>query len=196
MSSVVFLGVPACRNEEWLQLCVDYSINVFTTSLTLRMFPPFMHPIAARLIPARRRIWQNIEASKRILAPIIESYDQRKAEKQENVLPTMLDWMLENDTGKRSIDELAVRQLILTLASIHSTASTVSQALFDLCAHPELIKPLEEEAKTVLQQSGGTFKKEFLPRLELLDSFLVESARVNPLILRKSIRIYLFRRLC
>jgi ent-kaurene oxidase len=185
MSSMVFLGRPACRNPEWLQLCVDYSINVFTTSLTLRMFPPFTHPLVARLLPSRRLIRQNIQAAERILAPIIEGYDQRLKDRKEDELPTMLDWMLENDPGKeRQIEELAVRQLILTLASIHSTASTVTQALFDLCAHPELIEPLQEEAKAVWELSGGTFKKEYLPRLELLDSFLVESARLNPLILR------------
>lgn len=126
------------------------------------------------------------------MAPLITAYDQRSKDGEKNELPTMLDWMLENDPGtERNISELAVRQLILTLASIHSTASTVTQALFDLCAHPELFEPLREEAKAVLEQSGGTFKKEFLPRLELLDSFLVESARLNPLILRQFINLYI-----
>ena len=186
MSSMVFLGQPTCRNEEWLRLCVEFSINVFETSLTLRMLPPFTHPIVARLLPARRRIQQNIRDAQRLLAPLLENFQQRSTTSvgDKGQLPTMLEWMLENGTASETrTDRVACRQLVLTLASIYSTSSTVSQALFDLCAHPEYFKPLQEEVKAVQEISGGFFKKEHLSRLELLDSFLAESQRLNPLIL-------------
>lgn len=52
---------------------------------------------------------------------------------------------------------------------------TFVYALYDLCEHPEYIEKLREE----LAQTGGEFWN-CLDSLPLLDSFLKESARLNP----------------
>ena len=52
ISARVFLGVPACRNEEWLQTSIHYTENVFATVMLLRRFPKWMHPIVGHLLPS------------------------------------------------------------------------------------------------------------------------------------------------
>ncbi|TGO61973.1 hypothetical protein BCON_0023g00310 [Botryotinia convoluta] len=187
MSAVVFLGHPACRNEDWLRLRVNFSINIFHTSLAMRMFPPLLHPFIAPILPSRHLARQNLALARRIIAPIIEKHKKlpagRRPDKTQTEEDSLLTWMVDNATDvENQSDQMASRQLILTLASIHTTSMAVSHALFDLCAHPEFFEPLREEIERVLAGSQ-TLEVKHMQDLQMLDSFLVESQRFNPPIL-------------
>lgn len=104
---------------------------------------------------------------------------------------SLLDWMYDHGTNKeREIPEMAARQCVLTLASIHTTSLSVANLLFDLCAHPEWFPVLTEEVETVVTEYGmvgenpNITTKQWLQKLEKMDSFFVESQRFNPPILR------------
>ena len=51
-------------------------------------------------------------------------------------------------------------------------------AIYNLCMHPEYIAPLRQEMERVLQDAS---EEERFKDMPLLDSFLRESARLNPL---------------
>lgn len=63
-----------------------------------------------------------------------------------------------------------------------------SHALYDLAAHPEYVAPLREEIEQVIAEDGyevdgsgmKNLKKQSLPKLKKLDSFLKESQRFSP----------------
>lgn len=93
-----------------------------------------------------------------------------------------LQWMMEDPNLSSSDgrpDKLAHRQLILSLAAIHTTSMAATHALYDLCAHPEYLEPLRDELVAVLKEDGG-WCKQTLNKLVKLDSFLKESQRINP----------------
>ena len=192
MSAKVFVGYPACRDMEWLQVSIDFSIDLFMTAFTMRMFPPWLHPIVAHLIPARWRLRNQMGIGKRVVGDVIRKYKQAKAEGYEPE-ETLLGWMIDNGSEKENdIDEMAARQCALTLASIHTTALAASNFLFDLCAHPEwfpvLIDEIHEVNKTYgcLGQQKDLTTRQWIAKLEKMDSFLVESQRTTPPILRTS----------
>lgn len=87
---------------------------------------------------------------------------------------------------EREVPEMAARQCILTLASIHTTSLSIANLLFDLCAHPEWTPVLTEEVVAVVKEYGEVGKntnittKQWLSRLEKMNSFFVESQRRNP----------------
>lgn len=60
------------------------------------------------------------------------------------------------------------------LASIHTTALTMTQALYDLCASPECFAPFWDEVTEVLLRRGG-WSKPVLNYFLKLDSLLKES---------------------
>jgi cytochrome P450 len=198
MSAKIFLGHPACRNPAWLKLSIDFSITLFACAFFLRMFPPWMHPVIAPLMPIRWKIASDLKKAQAIIGPLMEKHRdalKRRSEGEDvEEDDTLLNWMMDNGNEKENgLWEMSTRQTILTLASIHTTSMSVSNLLFDLTAHPEWFAVLREEIAEVEKELGkvgereGVGAKEWLPRLEKMDSFFVESQRFNPPILRKSL---------
>ena len=60
-------------------------------------------------------------------------------------------------------------QLSLSMAAIHTTGDMITQVIYDLCEHPELIRPLREEAIAVFGNSG--WKRASLYNLKLMDKY-------------------------
>ncbi|KAI0531543.1 cytochrome P450 [Xylaria digitata] len=201
-SAKVFVGYPACRNEQWLKVSVGYTIDIFLTAFAIRIFPTWLHPIIAQLIPARYRIVKQLKSARRILEPLVEKHTDavRRRALGENVdeEDTLMNWMLDNGTkDENRIDKLVRRQISLTLASIHTTTGVCTSAIFELCARPEYIPMLREEIENVTKELGPigsspeASSKQWLQRLEKLDSFFLEIQRVNPLILLAPQRVAL-----
>ncbi|KAK7418724.1 hypothetical protein QQX98_003742 [Neonectria punicea] len=188
ISARVFLGPEDCRNEEWLATTAEYSESLFITGFVLRVFPHFLRPLVAPLLPSYRTLLRNVSSGRRIICGIIRSREaQLKA--SSGTHQDILQWMMDSASGREKRPEnLAQRMLILSLASIHTTAMTMTHAMYDLCAHPEYLEPLQEEMNEVL--TNGGWQKTTLNRLHKLDSFLKESQRFNPVFLLTFNRIY------
>ncbi|KAF2728639.1 cytochrome P450 monooxygenase [Polyplosphaeria fusca] len=191
MTGAVFLGAATARNEEWLNISIQYPMDTFQTAFQLRMFPNFLHPLLARLLPSRYRLQGHRRRAGRIIQELITEH-QRKVEAGEKTEDTLLEWMLDNAVGTEgSLEEMKSRQLVLTLASIHTTALALSHAFYDLCAHPEYVEPLREEIESVTKEfpSNEDFVNHGLQRLEKMDSFLVESQRLHPPVMMSPQRV-------
>jgi len=186
MTGAVFLGSAASRNEEWLNISIQYPIDTFQTAFQLRMFPNFMHPLLARLLPSRYRLQDHRRRAECIIKSLMTEH-QKKVEAGVETEETLLGWMIDNAVGNEGdLEEMKCRQLVLTLASIHTTALALSHAFYDLCAHPEYVEPLREEIESVSKVfQGADFVHHGLQRLEKMDSFLVESQRFHPPVLSK-----------
>ncbi|KAI0436660.1 cytochrome P450 [Xylaria telfairii] len=194
MSARIFMGQPACREEEWLKVSIEFTYDMFLAAFTLRMFPPWMHPFVAHFVPARWRIRRQMKVAKKYVGALTKKHEaaMRNGEKGED---TLLGWMVDHGTEKeKSIPEMAARQCVLTLASIHTTSMSVSNLLFDLCAYPEWFPVLRDEIDEVVKTYGKIDEselnhKQWLAKLEKMDSFIVEDQRINPPILLNPQRI-------
>lgn len=192
MSAKVFLGEPVCRDPTWLGLTIDFSVDIFVASFALRAFPRWCHFLVKPLIPARRRVHKQIRIGTEVVRSLMAARDEvgTGGGRVAGQGGTLFDWMVDHAVGNEgSLGEMAARQCILTLASIHTTATTVANALFDLIAHPEWLDVLREEIRETTEKHGHLGQKDstksWLNRLEKMDSFIVESQRVHPPILRK-----------
>lgn len=186
ISARVFVGPDICRNEEWLHTSIHYTENLFITSITLRMVPSFMHSVVAPLLPSYWRIRANLRAAKRLIGPVVRARWAAEPppgyEKPADLLQSMMDIALPHEAHP---DKLAHRQLLLSLASIHTTTMAVAHAIYDACANPQYFEPLRDEMVEVIGQNGGV-QKAMLTELKKLDSFVKESQRMNPPSLCKS----------
>ncbi len=185
LSSRVFLGKELCRNERWLEIAKTYTIDWFTASFVLRMVPWVLRPLGRWLMPQCISLRKSIKDAHQLIDPEVlrrkTAVDEAIAAGQE--LPKVSDtigWMYEIMRGHNADYDFVAGQLSLTMAAIHTTSEVTTQAMLDFCEFPELAQQLRQEAMPVLGEHGWT--KTSLHKLKLMDSFLKESQRVQPLV--------------
>ena len=181
ISARTFIGYPACRNDAWIQTSLDYSRDVFTLAFVMHWFPAFLHPFLLPLTPARWRLDKHARHATVVLGPAIKQWEDAVEGGVEKGEPfTLLSGMLKDARGsEKDIKEIVVRQLISSLASIHTSVMTTTYCLLELCKHPEFLDELTEEAQQVMGEDPD-WARNTTARLPKLDSFLCEVHRLNP----------------
>ncbi|KAK1222585.1 hypothetical protein PQX77_014558 [Marasmius sp. AFHP31] len=48
-SNRLFVGLPLCRNPDYCNLNINFTISVFMNSILIRLFPKVMHPLVGRI---------------------------------------------------------------------------------------------------------------------------------------------------
>lgn len=169
------------EDEDYLSTAISYSENGFKHNFLLRVFPDCAKPIIARLLPTSWGVDRALRKAKQMVVPIIR--ERRRREQQDPCYEKPDDFLQHLIDGGKEIsddDETTVQRLMVTyLGSGPSTIIAVAQVLFDLCAHPEYVEPLRQEALEVLRQHGG-YTKQALAGMKKMDSFMRESQRLSP----------------
>ncbi|KAJ6452369.1 cytochrome P450 [Mycena vulgaris] len=174
----IFVGLPCCRNQEYLKLVVQFTIDVVIRAQLINLLPSVLWPIFGPFISARN---QSIRKGLKHLGPSIE---HRFA--QESALGPdwpgkpndFLSWLIDSAEGEeRSAPALVLRILSTNMAAIHTTSMVFTHTLLDLAANPSHILPMREEAEQAVDELGWT--KAALNRMYKIDSFLRESQRVH-----------------
>ncbi|KAG8156340.1 hypothetical protein KVR01_013792 [Diaporthe batatas] len=200
MSARIFLGLPACRDPEWIKVSLDYTMDAFTTAFVLRMFPTWVRPIVAAVLPSRIRLKQYRNKAEEVMAARMRKHVDSRREQdhcelvEDEADETLVDWMLDNGTQEETtLAEMANRQCVMTLASIHTTSTNTATFLFELCEHPEWFPVILEEIEQVKEQMGDheIDYRRWHTKLEKMDSFLLECFRLHPPILLNPQRVAL-----
>ncbi|KAJ5192838.1 hypothetical protein N7449_008980 [Penicillium cf. viridicatum] len=180
LSSRVFLGQDMARSEQWLDISKSYTIDSFIAIRMMRQWPAALRSLVYWLSPKCKRVREQVSTSGQLIWPLVEGHRQRKRKALEAGLPApdgqdTISWMDELADG---VDcDVPCGQLILSVVALHTTTELLTQALFDLCHHPELTQPLREEVISVVGDKPLT--KAVLFKLRLMDSFLKESQRLH-----------------
>lgn len=184
ISSLVFLGQKICRDKEWINVSVNYTIDAFTAARELRMWPSVLRPLVHWFLPSAQKLRQHL----RVARSIVNQEVEHRAMIQDGRLPPddpprvhtdALDWMRELSQEYDTPIEVGRTQVGLSLAAIHTTSNLLTNIMYDLAAYPQYIQPLRDEICAVAAEDGE-FKKTSLLKLKLMDSVMKESQRVNP----------------
>ncbi|KAI9685127.1 MAG: hypothetical protein M1822_004714 [Bathelium mastoideum] len=181
VTSRMFGGTQLSKNDDWVHSTIKFAEDGFIGAQTIKRVPVILRPLAAKLIPALRRIKIHHRNARAAIFPMLE---QRELSAKKPV--DFLQWMTDDAKGhEQAKDFLAMIQLKLSFAAIHTSAAAPMQLLYDLCSMPEYVEPLREEISSVLEKHGS-FTKAALAELVKLDSIMKESQRFNPLLLSRS----------
>ncbi|KAF7328411.1 hypothetical protein MVEN_02556800 [Mycena venus] len=174
----VFVGLPLCRNQEYVDLSISYTVAVFGRSQIIAMFPSFLKPIFGRLLSSRR---SSIKQAMKTIGPAIEERLAKDAELGPGWVDRpndFISWLIDDaEDAERTAPALALRILATNTAAIHTSSSALTTALYDLTTYPEHVGPMREEAERVVAAEGWT--KSALGNMVKIDSFLRESQRVH-----------------
>ena len=200
ISARVFVGLPLCRDDEWIKATTHYTEAVANGFKAISKYPFFIRPIVAPFIPelrnlnlARRRAGKMIGPTVATIMNSTKSQANASSDgswNNELLSPygddqyNLISWILRHyEAGQQpNAEVIGEEQLLTGFAAIHTTSMTASQAIFDLASYPQYIPELRAEINEVsAKEPDGKLKKTSMPKLRKLDSFIKESQRMHPL---------------
>ncbi|KAJ7086248.1 cytochrome P450 [Mycena epipterygia] len=177
-SNRLFVGLPLCRTQEYLDLNISYTISVFSRGQIIRLLPNFLKPILSPLFSSRK---SSLRHALKFLGPVI---DKRLADEREHGPEwadrpnDLLSWLIDLAEGEElTTPALALRILVVNMAAIHTSSMALTDVLYDLTTYPEHILPMREEAERVIAKEG--WSKVALVSMHKIDSFIRESQRMT-----------------
>ncbi|GME27846.1 putative cytochrome p450 [Neofusicoccum parvum] len=180
LSTRIFLGPELCRNREWLDIFIGYTVDAFLAVHELRGYPSFLRPLVNAFLPGPRRVRATIARARAMIVPEMEKRRAAvaaAAARGEKVKgKDTVTWMDEVAKGRPY--DAVLNQLFFSVAALHTTSDLITHAMLDLLEHPEVADQLREEIRAVVRAEG--WKKTSLYKMKLMDSFLKESQRINP----------------
>ncbi|CUS13985.1 unnamed protein product [Tuber aestivum] len=179
----VFIGLPLCRNEDWLTISITFTGIVFRAIEKLAGVPKLIRP----LYSYTRNLVKDINLHKRkarsLLSPVIQKRldeetlakkNGRAYEKHNDILQWFTDRV---NPEHKTVEALTETQLHLNMASVHTTAIYFLNAILDLAEHQECMQPIREEMEAVISANGGELDRTTLRNMRKTDSFFREAMR-------------------
>ncbi|KAI7618811.1 hypothetical protein KC346_g4835, partial [Hortaea werneckii] len=77
LSSRVFLGQDLCRNEQWLHIAKNYTVDSFIAARLLRLVPSIFRPVAHWFMPHCIRVRKEYADANKLIMPEIERRKER-----------------------------------------------------------------------------------------------------------------------
>lgn len=159
-------------------------MDLVITSHIMRMAPAFLRPIIYWMIPQARSIRKAVKDAHAIIDPEVECRKKavdaaHAAGEKPPKKADALGWMYESGKRRNVEVEYTYASMAMAMAAVHTTSETLSQALLDICQHPEVADQLRKEIISVIGQNG--WAKTSLYQLRLMDSFLREGQRHHPM---------------
>lgn len=183
INSRVLVGLPLCRDPDWLKVAEGYPQDSVAVAMNLRPYLPWLRWLVYPFLASAKRLKNEYAIAFRKLSPLI--MERRKAaeaghteEKGKRI--DVLQWMIDMGTGSdKKVDIIVRKMMFLTMAGFHAPTATAVHVIYDLCAHPEYLAPLRKEIEDELALEGGRWTLALLRRLKRLDSVIKESQRLN-----------------
>ncbi|KAF3759927.1 putative cytochrome P450 [Cryphonectria parasitica EP155] len=191
-SNRITSGYPLCRNQEYLDAMVQYSVQMFSTAVYIRFIPPFLRPLLAPLV--RRPLTKKREIIIKHAEPIIEERKKIIADAAEKgIEPELPNDLLsacmkvaikdKNRQLEYSTPVLCNRVMNLNFLQSYSNVLSFTNVLYDLVSLP---KPVFESTVAEMRAEivanlgrGDDWSNDFVNRLDTIDAFIRESIRYN-----------------
>ena len=190
--SRVLVGLPLCRNEEYVRSASTFGKNVILISYLENLLVPLLRPVLMPLAMIYDRLHYMTIA--RFISPIIrerigafqngQAYrDANKTEPNDYVQWALYYAFASKDPLERTPELLMKRLAALGFATTHSTGVIMTNVLFDIFSSPSstyLQQVIREEASEVASRNPGKeWNKASLSQMTLIDGMIKESTRLN-----------------
>jgi len=209
----ILVGLPLCRDKEYLDCLVQLSNRVSRASFICGLTPCVLKPLIAELLVRQGHAFRTflskvgplIEQRRSTMAACKDEWDEKpvrvllqysKHMALDNIMilkryqDDAIQWIVEAALPSAPVHELCFRILYVNFSAIHTTSVSIAHALYDLAAHGEFQDPIRDEIKCILESSGG-WTRHALAKMRKLDSSLKESQRLHPVTTGRTPRISL-----
>ena len=148
LSGRIFVGLPLCRNEEWLDTTINYTLAVFTAVESIKKLSPLTRGFFAPSLKEVQRLHHYRVNGARMLTPILKERHENLKDPSFEPPTDMLQFLIQN-SGQQATDALfqAYMQMLVSLVAIQGTSMALTQVIYDLALHPEYVEVLRKERK-------------------------------------------------
>ncbi|KAJ2915158.1 hypothetical protein MD484_g5266, partial [Candolleomyces efflorescens] len=178
-SNRLFVGLPLCRDPEYCKIQEDWTVHVAVAVHITYLCPGALKPLAKIFM---NKVESMTKKAEKFLGPMVVERLEKDAKYGPSWegRPTQSDlvsWLIDlAPLEHKNVEDITFRVMAINFAAIHTTSITLTNALLDVAARPEYIKPLREEMEEIIGNYGWT--KEGMGQMRRLDSFLKESSRL------------------
>ncbi|KAI0890679.1 cytochrome P450 [Annulohypoxylon maeteangense] len=181
LNGFCFFGDELSQNEEFMEKIFEYNELVITAAEILRVLPEFLKGIIGPYIGRHTSVQEKI--FNMINGLVTRRMEEKKLVETGEISSSppndMIQWII--DTAPANLEwgprRITYEIIAIWFGSVHALSATVTYVLFDLCAHPEYVGILRKEVES---SAFDEFMKT-TKGLPLLDSFIKESSRLNPI---------------
>ncbi|KAJ7590521.1 cytochrome P450 [Mycena floridula] len=191
-TSKIFVGLPLCRDPKYVDNVLQLAIDVMTSGMLISMFPEFLKPFVRIALGEPHLIINSIFArfitrgqaklaeAEKFLEPIIRGRmgDDAKFGRDRPGRPDdLISWLINGaPASEQTVHGIALRVLVINMASIHTTSMALTAAVYRLVEHPGLIPILREEIESAVKTEG--FTKAAVNKMHKVDAFFMESQKM------------------
>lgn len=180
---------------EWYQLAIQYlEAALQAPTKVANKYPKSLYWLSRYLDSEVGTMWSLRRRAAELLRPALaarieasrastsstSSYTRKGQRQYEDCI----QWLLDSYDAKAmelTPDQLAQDLFIIIVASIHGISGTALALLFDCIEHPNEAEEVRQEIERVQNAHGGIWTRQALAELQVMDSFMRESARVHSL---------------
>lgn len=187
VTNSLLVGEELAADLEWIRQSCDFAVNRYKSADDVRAWPPYLATVISPLIPSVRRLRYSRAYVKKSLAPMYQELKRREllGGKEKSKFRKGIhgyEWLWGGAPDDVTLEDFSDTMMRTLIASIHTTAKTITIALVDLLSQPEYLDELREEAMEAMREDGSID----IDKLFKLDCFLKESQRLTPVFLCKS----------
>lgn len=139
VSGRIFIGPELCRSEEYVDMAINYTMEVVTAQQVIHHMKPWQRFLFARSVPQVKALQERAENSRKFLEPMIAARRKAAREDPDFQRPDdIMQWLLDGGQakfGEKEDQELTEAQLSLTFAAIHTTTMATTNA----CVEPTFL---------------------------------------------------------
>lgn len=196
-SSRFTVGLPLCRNEEYLKASVDFTHLFIIIAGLIGAMPKFLRPFVGQLVHIPQ--YFNLRAIRKQFAPLYaerlqfaQSYEKDSPDEPQDHLQMMIRYGLaERPNEVTSLKGMTGRLALNNLGSFHQTSLTVTNLIFNVIASDKefnTIAILREEIRSIVGDNQVPWTKAMVSKLVKCDSVCKETLRTTPFGSRGPIR--------
>jgi cytochrome P450 len=131
ISGRVFVGPELCRDEDYLDAGINYTLDLVAATRKIQNMKPWLRPFLAPRLHEVRQLRKREKQAEDILSPIVKARQEAEKNDPNYKKPEdMLQWLMNRGAqlgdGNVSIKDLAIYQLGLIFAAIHTTSLTAT----------------------------------------------------------------------
>ncbi|KAI1795280.1 cytochrome P450 [Ganoderma leucocontextum] len=175
-TSRIFVGLPLCRDEQYLSIVHKHLTDFMKTIITMNMIPTFLKPIFG---PKVSQVPENVAMGLSVLGPVIEERNRAMEEyggDWSGKPNDMLQWIMDRSVPRGKSNEYILERLLgSNFAAINTATNTLTHVLYHLAALPESHETLRDEIEPLVSSEGWTATA--ISKMVKLDSFMKESQR-------------------